>query len=165
MESLEELVAAHGRSLIRLAFMLTGSRHAADDLYQETWVTAHRKWARVSRADHPAAYLKRIMVHEYVGQRRKRSSREVPSDLSASPRPLSVEGPEHEHAERDEMRTLLEVLPRAQQAALVLRFYEDMSDEEAAEVLGCRPSTVRSNTSRALARLRERHLPEGNVSR
>jgi RNA polymerase sigma-70 factor (sigma-E family) len=164
MASLEELVAAHGQSLFRLAFMLTGTRHAAEDLYQETWVTAHRKWPKISRADRPGAYLRRVMVNGYISQSRKRSSTEMPLEDLSSSTSLRVVGPEAAHVERDEMWGLLASLPRAEQAALVLRFYEDLSDQEAAEVLGCRPSTVRANTSRALARLRDRRVQEGTVS-
>ena len=161
MATLEELVSAHGGALFRLASMLTETTHAAEDLYQETWVTAHRKWSQVGGADNPVAYLKRVMVNAYISQARKRSSTEVyVSDLSTVGT-WPKTGPEEGYAERDAMWRSLSALPRAELVALVLHYYEDMTDRQAAEVIGCRPSTVRAHISRALTRLREQRLREG----
>lgn len=161
MASLEELVTAHGQALFRLAFVLTGSRPAAEDLYQETWMKAQQKWSRVSAAVSPGPYLKKVMVNIYTSQRRKGSSTEIPMDIhpgASESRP----GPDAALADRDELWQLVQRLPYAERAAIVLRYYEDLSDQEAAELLGCRASTVRSNTSRALSRLRSQANPEGS---
>ncbi|MCZ3385470.1 MAG: sigma-70 family RNA polymerase sigma factor [Actinomycetia bacterium] len=161
MESLEGWLAAHGAALLRLAFMLTGSADSAQDLMQDTLVKLHRHWAKVSRADAPLAYAKRVMVNEYTrgAKRRWNTAQVLVQD------PASFETPrsgafETELVERDRLWLLIGQLPNAERAAVVLRFYEDLSDRQAAELLGCRPSTVRANASRALARLRQQ-MPKG----
>ena len=164
MESLEDLVALHGQGLFRLAFMLAGSHHAAEDLYQETMVKAHKQWHRVVAADQPNAYVKRVMVNTFTSSRRARSASEIVTDLSDRDGDAAVPDMESGVVERDTMWGLLATLPRAERAALVLRFYEDLTDQEAAHLLGCRPSTVRATASRALARLRAQHLSEGRLS-
>lgn len=161
MASLEELVTAHGQALFRLAFVLTGSRPAAEDLYQETWVKAQQKWSRVSAAVSPGPYLKKVMVNIYTSQRRKGSSTEIPMDIhpgASESRP----GPDAALADRDELWQLVQRLPYAERAAIVLRYYEDLTDQEAANILGCRASTIRSNTARALSRLRNQASSEGS---
>lgn len=156
MESLEGFLAAHGAALLRLAFMLTGSADSAQDLMQDTLVKLHRHWAKVSRADAPLAYAKRVMVNEYRRNAKRRSNTaqvlvEDPTSFEA-PRSDAFEA---DLVERDRMWLLIGRLPSAERAAVVLRFYEDLSDRQAAGLLGCRPSTVRANASRALARLRQ----------
>jgi RNA polymerase sigma-70 factor (sigma-E family) len=163
VESVEELVAVHGRALFRLAFMLTGEHYAAEDLYQETLMLLHRHWTRVAKAQNAGAYAKKAMVNAYTSDRRRRSSTEVVSESPHNDREPSVDGIEAQAVERDRLWLLLTQLPRAERAALVLRFYEDLSDRQAAELLGCRASTVRANTARALARLREQSVSEGQV--
>ena len=155
MESLEALMAAHGAALLRLAFMLTGSADAAHDLTQDTCVKLHRHWTKVARADSPLAYAKKVMVNEYTRNAKRRVSSEIPvADpvvLAGEPAGGSFEG---HLVDRDRLWTLLGTLSPAERAAVVLRYYEDLSDTQAAVLLGCRASTVRSNTARALARLR-----------
>jgi RNA polymerase sigma-70 factor (sigma-E family) len=156
VESLEALVAAHGAALLRLAFMLSGSSDSAQDLMQDTCVKLHRHWGKVAKADSPLAYAKRVMVNEYTRTAKRRVSSEIPME---EPLALGAEraGPSFEAVvvDRDRLWVLLDALPPAERAAVVLRYYEDLSDTQAAEVLGCRPSTVRAHTSRALARLRK----------
>ncbi|MEO8105799.1 MAG: sigma-70 family RNA polymerase sigma factor [Actinomycetes bacterium] len=161
MESLEGLLAAHGAALLRLAFMLTGSADSAQDLMQDTLVKLHRHWTKVARADAPLAYAKRVMVNEYTRSAKRRWN----TALVLVEDPVSFETPSSETFEtdlvqRDRLWSLLGQLPRAERAAVVLRYYEDLSDRQAAELLGCRTSTVRANASRALARLRQQ-LPTG----
>ena len=155
MESLESLVAAHGAALLRLAYMLCGSADSAQDLMQDTCLKLHRHWGKVARADSPLAYSKRVMVNEFTRSARRRSSSVLPvAELPESrlnPPSASIEG---QLADRDHLWRLLDGLPRAERAVVVLRYYEDLSDSQAAVLLGCRPSTVRSNASKALARLR-----------
>lgn len=164
MESVEDLVAIHGQALFRLAFMLSGEHHAAEDLYQETLVLIHRNWSRVSRVGSPGAYAKRVMVNAFTSARRRRSSTEVVADAPYAGREPMNSGIESDVVERDRLWRLLSQLPPAERAALTLKYYEDLSDRQAAELLGCRASTVRANTSRALARLREYSVSEGQVS-
>jgi RNA polymerase sigma factor (sigma-70 family) len=155
VESLEALMAAHGAALLRLAFMLSGSADAAQDLTQDTCVKLHRHWPKVARADSSLAYAKRVMVNEYIRTAKRKAASEVlvaePALLAGEPAGGSFEG---ELVDRERLWSLLGTLPAAQRAAVVLRYYEDLSDTQAAALLGCRASTVRSNTAKALARLR-----------
>ena len=164
MESLEDLVSLHGQGLFRLAFLLAGDHHAAEDLYQETMVKAHKKWHRVAAADQPNAYVKRIMVNTFTSSHRSRSSTEVTTDLSAHDGGDVAPDLASGVVERDALWRLLLGLQPAERAVLVLRFYEDLTDRESASLLGCRPSTVRATTSRALARLRASQPSEGRLA-
>lgn len=164
MESVEDLVAIHGQALFRLAFMLSGEHHGAEDLYQETLERIHGNWSRVTRARSPGAYAKRVMVNAFTSSRRRLSSTEVVVEAPYIGREPMNSGIESDVVERDRLWRLLSQLPPAERAALVLKYYEDLSDRQAGELLGCRASTVRANTSRALARLRENSVSEGQVS-
>ena len=150
-ESFEEYVTARGPSLLRLAYVLCGDHHLAEDIVQEVLARMHDRWRRVDHADHPDAYVRRAVVREYLSWRRRRSSREIA--LAEPPSP-GAHGPEARVAARDEMWRLLAGLSRAQRVVLVLRFYEDLPDDEIAAVLGCSPATVRVHASRGLSRLR-----------
>jgi RNA polymerase sigma-70 factor (sigma-E family) len=164
VETLEDLVTRDGQELFRLAYLLSGNHHAAEDLYQETMVKAHKQWRRVAAAGRPTAYVRRIMLNTFTSTRRKRQSSEVVADLSSwDGEPVSADL-ESRVIQREAMWRLLQGLPAAERAALVLRYYEDLTDRESAKLLGCRPSTVRATTSRALARLRTAHTAEGSVS-
>jgi RNA polymerase sigma factor (sigma-70 family) len=105
--------------------------------------------------DAPYLYVKRMVTNEYLSWRRRRAARDVSSTHTTldelSP---AVADPAIRHAERDAMRARIAVLPRKQRAALVLRYYEDSTDAEIAQILGCTEGTVRSHISRALQKLR-----------
>jgi RNA polymerase sigma-70 factor (sigma-E family) len=151
--SFDELVRANERRLLRLGLMLSGSVHTAEDLVQTVLARAHRQWARIGAVERPEAYLRTMVVNEFLGWRRLLKNREVPL---AEP----IEQPADEdigvrQAQRDEAWRLLAKLPRKQRAVLVLRYYEDLADSEIAELLGVAPATVRSNAARALATLRD----------
>ena len=164
MESVEDLVAIHGQALFRLAFMLTGQRQAAEDLYQEALLQIHRNLSRVVRARSPGAYAKRVMVNAFISSRRRRSSTEVVAESPYASREPMNSDMESDVVERDRLWRLLTQLPAAERAALVLKYYEDLSDQQAADLLGCRASTVRANVARARTRLREQLVSEGRVS-
>ncbi|WP_405070613.1 SigE family RNA polymerase sigma factor [Kribbella sp. NBC_01510] len=154
--SFDELVTSSERRLLRLGLMLTGGVHSSEDLVQTVFARAHRKWDRISAVESPEAYLRTMVVNEFLSWRRLLKSREVPL---AEPidRP-SEEDIGSRQAQRDAAWRLLAGLPRQQRAVLVLRYYEDLPDDEIAEVLGVAPGTVRSNAARGLAALRT-HLP------
>ncbi|WP_040339552.1 SigE family RNA polymerase sigma factor [Candidatus Blastococcus massiliensis] len=149
----EQFVGAQGASLLRLAFVLTGDRHLAEDLAQTALADAYRHWRKVSAATDPAAYVRRMLVNAHLSWRRRRSSTERPTDLpdtSTAPGPGPGDGLE----ERDQLRVLLaDLAPRAR-TVLVLRYYADLDDAAIAEAMGVSPSAVRSTASRALAGLR-----------
>jgi len=153
--SFEEYVSARGPTLLRFAYVLSGDHHLSEDLVQEVLARMHPRWRRMAEVDQPDAYVRRAIVRQFLSWRRRRSSRERPGPVPERP------GPESDHgAERDEIWRLLTTLPRAQRAVLVLRFYEDLPDDEIATLLGCARTTVRVHASRGINRLRTL-LPPG----
>jgi RNA polymerase sigma-70 factor (sigma-E family) len=137
--------------LVRLAFGLTGDRWAAEDLAQATLARAYVAWRRVSRADDPDAYLRRILVNTSNRRFRRHRVAEQPGD----PPETAVEGPAELVSDRTALLAALRQLPPRQRAVVVLRYWEDLTDAQIAATLGCAPGTVRSQLSRALAKLRE----------
>lgn len=131
------------RPMVRLAFLLTGSTETAQDLVQDAFVHLHRRWSSVEQ---PAAYLRRSVVNGcHSHHRRLRLERTRRPDSRADAVELDA----------DEITDALAALPHRQRAALVLRFYLDLPDSEAAAVLGCRVGTVGSLVHRGLAQLRK----------
>jgi len=136
--------------LLRFAYLVTGSQHAAEDAVQDALTSACAKWSRVSRTRDPDAYVRRMVVNAHVsGWRRTR--RESPV---AEVRDRSYADPAARVATGDAVWKVCGSLPRQQRAAVVLRFYEDLDYPEIAEVLGVAEATVRSHIHRALAALR-----------
>ena len=151
--SFDDWVAARGPSLLRFAFVVTGSQHAAEDAVQDALARACEKWSRVSRTTDPDSYVRRMIVNAHVSRwRRTRRESPVESVLAADPHP--------DHADRlgtdDAVWAVCRSLPPRQRAAVVLRFYEDLDYPEIAALLGCSEVTVRSHVHRALAALRAR---------
>jgi RNA polymerase sigma-70 factor (sigma-E family) len=136
--------------LVRLAFGLTGDRWMAEDIAQAALARAYVAWRRVSRADDPDAYLRRILVNAAHRRFRKHRVSEQPGD----PPETAVEGPADLVSERAALLAALRQLPDRQRAVVVLRYWEDLTDAQIAATLGCSPGTVRSQLSRALAKLR-----------
>ncbi len=155
--SFDEYAAAAWPWLYRCSYLLTGSHHDAEDLAQQTMLHAYRSWAKVSRADQPAAYVRRTMTNIYISQRRPRSRRlEVLTDVPPEPRPAGAAGPE----DRMVLWPHIASLPPRQRAVIVLRYYEQLSEREIADALGCSTGTVKSTAHRALRALRGRVDPE-----
>jgi len=143
-------------SLLRTAFLLTGTANGAEELVQDTLVRLYPKWDRVERADVAIAYVRRSMVNGFLNIKRRPASREVLLDVL--PEPLySADRRDIATAvgDRDLVWRLLGELPDRQRAALVMRFFHDLNDDEIAESLNCRIGTVRSLISRGLSALRE----------
>ena len=156
MVTFEEYVAARLAGLLRFAVVLTGDRDLAQDVVQEVLARAQARWRSIVRLDLPDRYVRRMIVNEFVSWRR-RWGRQVPVGWVVDGHPVGVSRQPDAaaaHAERDALLAELARLPRRQQAVLVLRYYEGLSDVEIAEVLGCRPGTVRGYASRALVMLR-----------
>jgi RNA polymerase sigma-70 factor (sigma-E family) len=149
----EEYASWRLPSVLRFAAVLTGDRGLAEDVVQEVLIRAHRHWGRISRLDRPDTYIKRMVVNEYITVRRK-SWRLLPSGQATDVDHRVTPDYAGYHAERDALLTELGKLPARQRTVLVLRYYEGLSDTEIAEVLGCRPGTVRGYIARALAALR-----------
>ncbi|HET8661310.1 MAG TPA: SigE family RNA polymerase sigma factor [Micromonosporaceae bacterium] len=144
-------VAERGHALLRVAYALTGEQHAAQDLVQDALAKAFARWRHIDGDAEP--YVRRVIYHDHVSSWRKVRRREVP--VPVVPERAGVEEVDASTALRVQLRAALRALPPRQRAVLVLRFLEDRSVEETAQVLGCRAGTVGSQTSRALARLRE----------
>lgn len=149
----EEYVAGRGPALLRLAYLLCADGHLAEDLTQDVLLRVHGRWRRVAALDHPDAYVKRMLVNEYLSWRRRLSNTEVPREPDG-PEGAAPDDATDQVVTRDAGWQLLATLPRRQRAVLVLRFYEDLSDRQIAEVLGCAAATVRSQAARGLAALR-----------
>jgi RNA polymerase sigma-70 factor (sigma-E family) len=149
----EEFVSSRLPALLRYALMLTGDPHTAADIAQETMIRVHLKWRQVIRADAPDRYVRQMLTNVFIDAQRASWLRRVilPGRVHEPP-PV----PDHADAavERDRMWTMLGRLPRRQRAAVVLRYYEGLSDQEIADVLDCAVGTVRGHISRALTTLR-----------
>jgi len=140
---------ARTAGLLRFGYVLTGDRDRAADLVQDALERALVAWPRIVNRDDPEAYVRRIMVNRHVSiWRRTRRERLVAETPDTALEPTDP----HDAWLWSELATL----PARQRAVLVLRFYEDLGAAQTAEVLGCSVGTVKSTTSRGLARLRER---------
>jgi len=145
-----EYVAARLSSLRRLAAVLCDDWHRADDLVQATLTKLYVHWGRVQAATHPDAYARAVLVREFIHERRSAWVRRV--SLSGE-----VAGPPTAATDQDvvlDLRAAVAALPARQRATLVLRFYCDLNVDQAAEILGCSPGTVKSQTARALEAVR-----------
>lgn len=153
--SVEAFVAARGEQLLRLAYLVTGSHADAEDLLQDTLADVHRKWDRVQASDHPYAYVRTMLNHRHISGRRRKWHGEHPTDpadVVALDRRAS--DPTSAVDEHDELWHLLATLPPRMRTVLVLRYFEDLDDDEIARTLGIAVSSVRASASRALAVLR-----------
>jgi RNA polymerase sigma-70 factor (sigma-E family) len=146
-----ELVAGRAHALRRTAYLMCGDWHQAEDLVQVTFMKLHASWHRVRRHEAFDAYLRKTLLRACVDEKRRaRWRREAPTDVL----PEVVDPAVLPDGVRDALVSGLRQLPPGQRATLVLRFFEDLSVEETARVLGCAPGTVKSQTSKGLAALR-----------
>jgi RNA polymerase sigma factor (sigma-70 family) len=138
--------------LLRFAVMLTGDPDSAADLVQDAMVKVQLRGGGSARVDQPDRYVRRMITNTFIDQRRLGWSESGAAGRTGRARagPRSCDAT----ADRDLLWTLLTTLPRQQRAALVLRYYEGLRDDEIAEVIGCSVGTVRGYISRALATLR-----------
>jgi RNA polymerase sigma-70 factor (sigma-E family) len=150
-EGFNEFVMARTGALSRTAYLLTGDHHLAEDLLQVALSRVASRWPEV-RGGRPEAYVRRVLVNEFLSWRRRRRYHEQPV---AEPEPASVR-PDVASAVVRRMligQALARLSPR-QRAVVVLRYFDDLTEADAAEVLGCAIGTVKSQTHNALARLR-----------
>ena len=155
-DSFVRLVTAEHAGLLRYATALAGDPDQAADIVQDVLTRAYQRWATIAQADRPGAYLMTMVTNEFLSWRRRWNTRLVTvtaDDALARAAPATGD-----HGEgitvRDDLERRLSRLPRRQQAALVLRYYEGLDHDEVAEILGCATGTVRSLCSRGLATLR-----------
>lgn len=146
-DSFADFIRDRHVELLRFAYLLTGDRHLAEDLVQDALERSGLAWRRIRNQDDPEGYVRRTIVNRYLSRvrslRRERLVAQAPDAGYVDP----------EIADGQTWR-MLATLPRKQRAVLVLRFYLDYSDAQIAEVQGCSVGTVKSNASRALAKLR-----------
>jgi RNA polymerase sigma-70 factor (sigma-E family) len=145
---------ARQASVLRTAYLLTGDRHTAEDLAQTAFAKLYLAWDRVRDQGSMDGYLRRILVNENNSLwRRGWKKREHATDELPEPVPHLDQ---HDDGRSGALWDLVQTLPKKARAVLVLRYYEELSEAETAEVLGISVGTVKSQTSRALAALRER---------
>ncbi|MFC8503528.1 SigE family RNA polymerase sigma factor [Pedococcus sp. NPDC057267] len=152
-DDFDDYVRARWLPLLRTATLLTGDRHAAEDLVQDALARAAQRWTVIAEADSPDAYVRRILYTRSIDTwRRTRHEPRASEHVARSSASADTA------AETDTRVTLAAALRRLtpkQRAVLVLRFYEDRTEVEASRVLGCSVNTVKSQTRHALGRLRE----------
>jgi RNA polymerase sigma-70 factor (sigma-E family) len=147
-----DFVETRWQALVRIAYLLVGDHGHAEDLVQIALVRTHRNWHRIERRDAPEVYVRKALVNLANSHwRRRLRRREHPSEYvpeQATP----------DHTEltdrRDELWSALQALPPRMRAVLVLRYFEDLSEAQVADALGCSTGSVKSQASRGLARLR-----------
>jgi RNA polymerase sigma-70 factor (sigma-E family) len=148
----ECFVQRHGRELGRLAYLMLGDRDAADDLTGDAFLAAWQQWDMVRVADHPLAYMRRLVVN-MAGTRIRRSVRERRGLLLFHGDAADVASGTDTAAVID-VRTALARLPARRRACVVLRYGFDVSEQEVARILGVSVGTVKSQTSKGVAQLR-----------
>jgi RNA polymerase sigma-70 factor (sigma-E family) len=149
-------VAARSPSLLWFAHVLTGDPHTAEDVVQTALARTASGWSRVRRKDNPEGHVRRAIVTTHLNALRRRPWREQPRDfITNDADDADAARPEHDLDERDAMWSALSELPPKQRAVLVLRYYEDLSEADIAEVLGCSRGTVKSQAAKGLSRLRQ----------
>ncbi|MFG2000186.1 SigE family RNA polymerase sigma factor [Spirillospora sp. NPDC048911] len=144
-----EFVASRGEALLLTAYLLTRDWATAEDLLQEALVKTWRAWPRLTES--PDAYVRKVVVTTYISWWRRWGGERPSDDL-----PERMDGLDayRGYDDRDAIWRAVGRLPRRQRAVLVLRYYEGLTCAEAAEILGCTEGTVKSQTSKALAKLR-----------
>jgi RNA polymerase sigma-70 factor (sigma-E family) len=150
-DSFTAFVSARAKALVRTAYVLTANPHDAEDLVQATLLKAAKQWSRIEH--HPEPYVRRILYNENVSGWRRRQRRPIEDLVDAVP--------DRAHIDDDDLDTaatlqhaLARLTPK-QRTVLVLRYYEDLSEQQTATARGVRLGTVKSQTRHALARLRE----------
>jgi RNA polymerase sigma-70 factor (sigma-E family) len=159
-QGFDQFVADAADGLLRSAYLITWDLPDAEDLVQECLFRVARRWPRIRRMEHPVAYARTVLVHLALddgkrrGRRRAELGHAVGGALEETEDGSAVHLFGRVEANADMLHVLGELPPR-QRVALVLRYFEDLSEPEVAKAMGCSVGTVKSTTSRALDRLRE----------
>ncbi|HZX08393.1 SigE family RNA polymerase sigma factor [Kribbella sp.] len=147
-----EFVEDASAALRRTAFLVAGDRHRADDIVQDALYKLYLAWPKVRRVGNPFAYARRVVVNAAYDGGRRPWRREVA--IAELPDRAELDDFTAGHADRDEVLVALRSLGPRQRACVVLRYYEDLSVEQTAEILGCSEGTVKSQAARGLDTLR-----------
>ena len=145
----DEFVAARSGALLRTAYLLTHDHALAEDLLQTALAKAWFVWSRID--GNPEPYVRKVLVNTFATWWRRRWNGELPTD-ELPDRP--ADDPGGDSAGRQDLWHALGRLPRRQRAVVVLRYFDDLTEREIADALGCSPGTVKSQASKALAKLR-----------
>jgi RNA polymerase sigma-70 factor (sigma-E family) len=159
-DDFDRLVADNAVGLLRTAYLIVGDLHEAEDVVRETLFKVARRWPRVSRMDHPAAYARRILVKLALHGSPRRSRRRI--ELT-EPLPDGSAAPAIQLDRHDELHAALAALPPRQRTVLVLRYFLDLPEAEVAAALQCSLGTVKSTASRGLARLEQTLRPTNDT--
>lgn len=152
-DSFAAVFNAHHRRAVRLAYLMVGDHHQAEDIVSDAFAKVYVQW-RKGRVEDVGAYLRRAVANEANSKLRRRYlERREASKRSGDAR--GVRMVDEHAAEQDQVWQAIQRLPERQRAAVVLRYYEDLPEAQVADVLGVSVGTVKSQTSRGLARLQE----------
>ena len=144
-------VDARSAALLRTARLLSaGDQHAAEDLVQTALEKAYVAWPRIQRKGAQESYVRSIMTRSAIDRTRQRTRRGEVVTAEVPDVPVHQVGPE----DRDHVFALLGALPPRQRAVMVLRYYDDLSEAQIAQALGCSAGAVKSHASRALSVMR-----------
>jgi RNA polymerase sigma-70 factor (sigma-E family) len=154
-DEFDEFVGSSAADLLRTAYLITWDLPAAEDLVQESLFEVARRWPRVRTMDHPAAYARRVLINRGLstGRRRGRFRAEL-DERAAEPVDDAAELALDTALAASDLVGALRTLAPLQRAVLGLRYLDDLTEAQVAELLGCSVGTVKSTTWRALARLR-----------
>lgn len=144
-------VASRADALFRFGCVLTGNPHDAEDLVQEALIRTGVAWSRIQRKDDPEGYVRQTMVRLNINRWRKHRRERL---VSAVPETHAEEAGFRRVDDESGLASTLDGLPPRMRTVLVLRFVQGLSDTEIAAVMGCATGTVKSQASRALAKLR-----------
>lgn len=149
-----DFVRQRSHALLRSAFLLTGDQHLAEDLVQEALARTHRAWSRLEKPSNAEAYARKVMYHAQVSIWRRPKVAEVLPGDDLERHGGSTDDPAEAAVRRVALRRALLSLSPKQRAVIVLRYFEDHTEVEAAQMLGVSVSTVKTQCGRALDRLR-----------
>jgi RNA polymerase sigma-70 factor (sigma-E family) len=148
-----EFMSARSATLFRVAYLIVGDHQLAQDLLQESLIKTYVAWPRLRDVSSAEAYARKTIVTTAISWRRRRSFHERPTDVLPD---TAVPDPGEAVTTHASMVAQLRTLPPRQRAAIVLRYYEDLSEAQTAEVMGCSVGAVKSQVSTGLGRLRDR---------
>ena len=159
-DGFREYVTGRQSALLATAYVLTGSRPAAEDLVQTALAKVWPHWTRITAGGDPDAYVRKTLLNSFLSLRGRRKYDEVPLDGTTWPvqsEDLPARSALAQVVDRSVVVQLVGRLPRRQRAVVVLRYFSDLSEAEIATALGCSPGTVKSHHAKALATLRRHH--------
>jgi RNA polymerase sigma-70 factor (sigma-E family) len=164
----ERFVRREMDGLMRTAFLITWDLADAEDLVQDCLLRVARRWPKVRAMEHSAAYTRRVLVNLALDDsiKRRRRQRELQDGRGAGTDMQDLDGAVDGRGSletRDELLRAIGTLPPRQRTVLVLRFFEDLTEAQVAEMLGCSLGTVKSTTARGLARVREALQPSSQL--